>query len=548
MWFSPDGSKLAFYRFDETPVPDFYLTMNNKNVQDSLDVEAYPKAGVKNPIVGLLVYDLATKKTTTVDTSFSSDGGPGMGEYVYSVNWSPDGKELLFNRSNRHQNVMEFCAANPSSGACRVIIKETQRTWTDNAPDIQYLDEDKAGPKRFLWMSERNGFYNLYLYDLSGKLYNAVTKNEFEVSSVVKVDKEKGLVYYMSRDGANPYLLQFHRVHLDGTGDTRLTDPAFNHSIGLAPDGKTFLDTEETIDTPPVTNLVGLDGKVIDTIAKSDTTKYDQLGLKKVERFTFTSNDGTLCYGSIFKPSDFDPNKQYPVVLSVYGGPDSGGAVDRFALPTAMTEMGFLIVNVENRGTRGRGKEFKDKIYGKLGIVEIDDFASAVNELAKRPYVDAKRVGIYGTSYGGYSSVMAILRHPEAFHAASGSSPVTDWLNYDSVYTERYEGLPWDGENKDGYKAGAAATYAGNLTGRLMLYYGTADNNVHPTNTFQLIEALGAAGKSYDLQVGVDRGHTAMNQARMWEFFVDYLINDRNPVPMQTHWNRRSRQRRAARQ
>lgn len=171
-----------------------------------------------------------------------------------------------------------------------------------------------------------------------------------------------------------------------------------------------------------------------------------------------------------------------------------------------------------------RRKAFRDAVYGKLGVVEIDDHAAGIQELAKRPYVDGKRVGIYGTSYGGYFSTLAILRHPETFGVACASSPVTDWQNYDTIYTERFMGLPWENENKAGYEAGSAMTYANKLRGKLMLYYGSADNNVHPSNTLQLVQALENAGKRYDLQVGPDRGHTGMNGTRMWEYFVTNLI------------------------
>lgn len=517
MWWSPDGKKLAFYRFDESQVKDYYLQYNQVSIQDTLDVEAYPKAGAPNPVVTLMVYDLASKKVTTIDTKFSEDA---LGEYVYDVRWSPDGKQVLFNRTNRKQNVMEFCGADPESGKAHAIVRESQpQSWAENHPTVMFLKDNQ----RFIWSSERNGYANLYLYDLSGKLWQTLTKGEFDVDRVVRLDEDAKAIWYVARDGENPYLPQLHRVGLDGKGDKRLTDPALSHTISLSPDGKYFVDVQQTVSIPPTTVLRDASGKEVSTVAKSDASKFEELGLKKVERFSFTAADGaTKCYGTLAFPSDFDPTKSYPLIVSVYGGPESSGSPESFQTPNAITEMGFLHAWIDGRGTSGRGKAFRDAVYGKLGVVEIDDQAAGVKELAKRPYVNGKRVGIYGTSYGGYASVMALLRHPETFAAACASSAVTDWKNYDSIYTERFMGLPGDGENEAGYKAGAAKTYVANLKGKLMLYYGTADNNVHPSNTLQLISAL--AGRRYDLQVGPDAGHTGMDSTRMWEYFVTHLI------------------------
>lgn len=526
MWFSKDSSMLAYYRFDESKVPDFYLTMEVGKVQDSLDVEAYPKAGAPNPEVQLFVYDLASKKSVPVDCTFGPDG-QDIAHYVYSVRWSEDGKELLFNRTNRKQNKMEICAADPKTGKCRVILREEQpQSWTDNSPRLQYLAPQEGKPQRFILVSERSGWDNIYMGDMSGASLKAITKNVgFEVQRIVRVDEKAGVIWYMARDGDTPYRFQLHRIGLDGKGDVRLTDPKFHHSVDIAPDGKSFVDIIETREMAPATRVCDASGKVLTVLAESDLTKFDALGLKPGETFKYKAMDGvTDCYGSLYKPSDFDPKKKYPMIVTVYGGPESGGGAETFATPSAWTEFGFLVASFDGRGTSGRGKAFKDAVYGKLGIVEIDDQAAGVIELAKRPYVDGNRVGITGTSYGGYSSCMAILRYPKVFQASVASSSVTAWYHYDSIYTERYMGLPWESENKAGYDEGSAMKYAANLTGYLLLYYGTADNNVHPNNTFQLIQALNQARRAYDAQVGVDAGHSGVNQDRMLEYFIEHLV------------------------
>ena len=272
--------------------------------------------------------------------------------------------------------------------------------------------------------------------------------------------------------------------------------------------------------------MIDANGKVVAELAKSDLSKADSIGMKRVEHFTFTAADGsTKLYGAIGFPSNFDPSRKYPVLVSVYGGPASGSNIptETFAIPSRLTEYGFLVVNIETRSAPGRGKRALDAIYLKLGTTEIDDLAAGVRALvATHSYVDKDHVGIFGTSYGGYASVMALLRYPDVFAAASASSPVTDWRNYDTIYTERYMWIPQ--ENNAGYDGGSAMTYAPSLKGRLLLYYGTADNNVHPSNMMQLIQSLQRAGKSFEVQVGPDQGHSAVNNDRMMEFFIQSLV------------------------
>ena len=527
MWWSPDGSKLAFYRFDERPVKDYFLQMDQTQVSGAVDIEAYPKAGTENPIVDLFVYDVAAATTTRVD---ARDGKPltddVVGHYVYGISWTKDGSELLLRRTNRRQNIMEFTACAPATGDCRVIIREEWLpSWTENSPTIQWL----ADGKRFIWESERNGFANYYLYDLSGKLIAPLTQHLAEAAGIVKLDEQAKQLWYYARTGDNFMKLQLHRVGLDGKGDKRLTDPAMHHTVSVAPNGKFFTDVAETHDVAPVTRLMDATGKSIATVAETDRSAFDAAGFKPAELFTYMAADGTTpLFGLLHKPSDFDPAKKYPVLFSVYAGPATNGARESFAQPMAMTEYGFLMVTLDTRSAAGRGKRALDAIYERLGEVEIDDLAAASRHLAKLPYVDGQRVGIFGTSYGGYASALALLRHPDAFAAASAMSAVTSWRHYDTIYTERYMYTPQ--ANPSGYAKGSAMEYAKNLRGRLMIYYGTADDNVHPNNAMQLIQALQAAGKNFEVQVGPDRGHTALNPQRMMEFFIQSLVLEKKPT------------------
>jgi dipeptidyl-peptidase-4 len=523
MWWSPDGSKIAFYRFDEKDVKKYYVLLNQLSLYDSLEIEAYPKVGEPNLPVDLMVYDLATKKVTELDIR---DGKPysdgDLGTYIYDLSWTPDGKELLYHSTNRRQNILELRAANPETGKSRTVIREEWLpSFVENSPEMNVL----ADGEHFIWASERSGFNNYYLYNFDGTLVNAITSHPFEVSNIVKVDEDAKMLYYMARSGENHMLMQLHRVQLDGKKDMRLTDPSLNHSVTISPDGKYFVDVAQTHDIPPFTNLVDAKGKVVAELAKSDISKFEELGLKKVEVFTFTSKDGvTELHGMIHFPSDFDPTKKYPVILSNYGGPATNAFRESFTLPDALTEYGFLVLNIDGRNVKGRGKKLLDQLYGNLGLVEMDDFAEGIKSLHDRPYFDKDRVGVYGTSYGGTTAASMLLRFPELVHAAVANSSVTDWRLYDNIYTERF--MSTLENNEEGYNRFSLMNKADQLQGELLVFFGTADNNVHPSNSLMLIKAFQDAGKSIEVQIAPDGGHTAVNRDRMMEFFIEHLVTD----------------------
>ena len=525
MWWSPDSKKVAFYRFEEKEAKKYYVLYNQTKIQDSLETEAYPKVGAKNLPVDLLVYDLETKKTVTLDTRNGQSYNDGaMGTYLYDIKWSPDGTEVVYHSTNRKQDVMEYSAGNPITGKTRVIVREEWLpSFTENSPEIRELKDNQ----HFIWASVRNGYNNYYLYNYNGTLVHTITQHNFEVSKIVKVDEKNKQLYYLARSGENHMKMQLHRVKFNGTKDTRLTDPKFNHSVSLAPNNKHFIDVSQTHNIAPFTNLMNTKGKKISEIAKSDMSEFNKLGFKTVEVFTFTSADGeTELHGMIHFPSNFDPTKKYPVLLSNYGGPATNAFRESFVYPSSLTEFGFLVLNIDGRNVKGRGKHLLDKLYGNLGIVEMDDFAEGVKSLYNRPYFNKNKVGVYGTSYGGTTSAMSLLRFPDVYHAAVANSAVTDWRNYDNIYTERFMNLITN--NKKGYDDSSLMNYAKDLKGELMIFYGTNDNNVHPANSLQLIQALQKAGKSFEVQIGPDKGHTAVNRDRMMEFFIQHLVWNQN--------------------
>ncbi len=524
IWWSPDGTKLAYMRFDESKVDDYPLQLDQTKLYSTTRVIAYPSPGTPNPVPDLFVFDVASGATKRIDVR---DGAPFtdevIGHYVWNVTWAEDNSELRLRRANRLQNIIEWSGCSPLTGACRTIVREEEKnSWTSvSAP--RFL----ADGKRFIWASERTGWDNYYLYDITGKLITPLTTHKgFEVANILSVDEKAGVMWYMARSGDNHMKMQLHRVGLDGKGDVRLTDPAWNHAVSLAPDGRHFIDTIQTHDVPPVTRLMRIEGArsvVVAELAKTDMTRFESLGLKKVEMFTFKAGDGvTDLHAMLHRPHNFDPAKTYPVIVSIYGGPGANQASENFQLPDPMTEYGFLVLKADLRSASGRGKAFQNAIYEKMGQTEVDDQAMAVKALWSRPYVDKTRVGIYGTSYGGSMAAWSILRYPDVFQAAVSNSPVTDHRLYDSTYSERYMGLlP---KNAEAYKRTSAMEYVANLKGDLLIYYGTADDNVHPKNAMQLIQALQRAGKHFEVQVGPDAGHTAVSTARMMEFFIESLV------------------------
>jgi dipeptidyl-peptidase 4 len=413
-------------------------------------------------------------------------------------------------------------AADVAGGQSRIVVSERQPTWQENRPLSRFLDDGE----RFLWETECDGWKRFQLRHLDGRLLHEVTPIEsYPVEAVVHLDEPAGLLYYSAYSDQNPLNLHLHRVRLDGTDPMRLTSKPLHHgSFQIAPDHRWFVATYEAVDTPPTTALFNDRGEEVLELARATSEQTQELGLVPPELFSFLADDGqTVMQGILHKPARFDPSRTYPLVVSVYGGPGSRGISNRYEPAKPHCEFGFLIATIANRGTTGRGKAFESATYLKLGIVDLQDQADGVRVLSERPYVDADRVGIFGHSYGGYMAALALLKFPDRFHVGVAGAPVTDWKNYDTIYTERYMRTPQ--ENPDGYRDGSCLTHAKQLTGKLLLLHGLIDDNVHPANTWQLADALQRENLRFDLMIYPRHKHgLAANATELrWEYLHRHL-------------------------
>ena len=513
MWWTPDSKKLIYYGFDDRGVQAFHLLRGWSEVNTTQYPEFYPKAGAKNPAAHLRIYDLASKKTVRVDIGGSSE------EYVYGLRASPDGSVIMVNWTDRLQQHLKVLAIDLDTGKTRLIVEEKQDTWQTNSPPMRFL----ADKKRFLWPTDKSGFTHYELRDLDGKLHNTITSGAFQTAGIQFLDEEGGLVGFAAYSSkTNPYFLQYHVVGLDGTNQRRVTTTEQHHSnFSLSPDRQWLIAQHETVNTPPSTTLYRTkDGHAAVLLAEGP-----KQGAGLAEMFQFKSNDGKFdIYGVLYKPKDFDENKRYPLINSLYAGPGSNEISARY-VSTLRSECrkGYFVVKVNNRGTGNRGKKFLGSNYLRLGDVDIQDHADGVRLVAKRPYIDEKRVGIIGHSYGGFMAAMGICKFPDVYAAASIGAGVTDWRNYDTIYTERYMSTPQ--LNKKGYDTGKVMTYAKNMKGKAHILHGMVDDNVHPNNAFQLIAALDEAGIAYESRFWPNGGHglgRGASQAK-WEFLDRWL-------------------------
>lgn len=516
-WWSPDSKKIAYMQFDESPVSK-YPIVHDVSPMPSYELQNYPKAGASNPIIEFFIVDIKTKKSVRIQTGMESN------VYLFKGQWTPDGREFTYQRLNRWQNRLELFAADPVTGETRRILKDEDKCYIEAGNNLHFLKNSN----RIIWTSERSGWMELYLYDLSGKLIKQLTDTRLPIGNILAIDEESGWIYFNGYEnrGLETHL---YKVKLDGTQFTKMTKEPGSHSIDFSPKQKYYTDSFSSFEKPRRTTLHRADGKILRELGKSTITQnFKDLNLIKPEHIVFKSANGKYeLDGMVYKPSNFVKTKKFPLILSVYGGPGSKRIYNRFNFNDrnqALAQLGFIVLTIDHRGVSRRGKAFQNLMYLNLGQIELEDHVAGVKYITQRPYVDENRVGIYGHSYGGYLTCIAMLKAPDVFHAGVAGAPVTDWRNYDTIYTERYMRRPQD--NSEGYEKGSCMNYAKDLKGHLSIHHGAVDNNVHPGNTVQLVYELLKFNRKFDLMMYPEQRHgirfNRYSQARV-EYFIEHL-------------------------
>ncbi len=505
--WSPDNKYMAFWQFDDSKVPDFQMTNFEGQHPNILHI-AIPQVGDPNPKVRIGVIDVNSGKKIWLSPDETGDF------YIPRIYWTSDPDVLAMVTLNRAQNDMKLYFFNVKTGEHRVVLEEKNSTWVaisnfyTNVNDMLYFPEKT---KEFFWVSDRSGFYHIYRYNYDGKLINQVTKGNWDMIKVSGINPANKTIYYLSAE-ASPLEQQFYSIKYDGGDKKRLNPVPGFHDIDMSPNTKYYIDKYSNTTTPTQIALCNDKGKTLQLLEanKGVSDFLDTHAYSPVELFHFKAEDGTELDGSMIKPFNFDPTKKYPVVLSIYGGPESHGVFNKFSDATSeqwLAQNGYIVVNVNNRGNANYGSAFMKIVYKQLGKYESYDFVATAKYMATLPYVDGKNMAIMGGSYGGYSTTYTLLTHPGVFKVGIANSPVTDWRLYDDIYTERYMGTA--GDNAEGYKNSSDMTHASALQDHLFLIHSMSDDNVHSANTMQLLTALTNAGKDADLRIYPPGAHGA---------------------------------------
>jgi dipeptidyl-peptidase 4 len=492
-WWSPDGNKIAYLRTDESEVPVFTLNRLDEadGIHGKLEQVPYPKPGDPNPKVKMGIADVVTAKTIWVKTDYTVD------QYIAWPFWTPDSKKLAIQVINRDQNDMKIILAEPATGEFIQIYSEIQKAWLDFYKDI-YIMNNGTG---FIVNSVMNGWENLYYYSWDNRLIAQLTNLNFRVNSLDRVDETQKVVYFTAT-GTESTDSHCFRVGLDGKNLIQLTNGNGTHDVSISPKGTWFTDTWSSITSTGSILLIDRKGKVSREIFKFEHPVYDPSKNSRAEMVKIPTSDGLFNMPAIITyPLNFDENKKYPVIFRIYGGPDSKNVYNRWQgnNPSWDSQNGIITFTVDHRGSGQFGKRGLDYLYRSLGKWEILDYEDAVKWLLTKPYVDNTRIGITGSSYGGYMTCLALTRGAGYWtHGFAGSS-VTDWRLYDNIYTERYMDTPQD--NPEGYKDGSALTFVKNYNGKLYMTHGDLDDNVHLQNSIYLISRLQDEGKSFQFML-----------------------------------------------
>lgn len=496
--WSGDSRFIAYWQSDESEVPVYRLTDFSGHHPEYMEVP-YPKVGDNPPTVKLGVADTETGERRWLGID-PEDG------YIPRIYWTSKPNTLAVLWMNRIQDHMKIWFVDVVTGEKRVVLEEKAKGWIDifdffaGVEDLISFPDDTD---QFFWISERDGWAHIYRYDYSGKLLNQVTSGEWEVKSIKAVGVKDKLLYYVSTE-KSPLEQNLYSVRFDGSRKKQITAGDFHHSVNVSYNGKYFIDTWSDVDTPSVTALMDMKGKELERLVSNEKVlEYLKVHVyAPKELFSFVAADGQKLDGYFIKPVDFDPEKKYPMVLDIYGGPGSQGVYNNFGTNgwhQWLAEKGFVVASVNNRGNGGYGAAFEKSVHRQLGKMESYDFAETARYMASMPWIDGARMGIRGHSYGGYTSSYTMLTHPGVFKASIVAAPVTDHLYYDCILTERYMGLMDD--NAEGYRQSAVITHAANLDGDLLLAHSLLDDNVHPQHTFQLVNAFNMAGKDFELKI-----------------------------------------------
>jgi dipeptidyl-peptidase-4 len=492
-WWSPDGNKIAYLRTDETEVPVFTLNRLDEpdGVHGTLEVVPYPYPGDPNPKVKMGIADVASGKTVWVKTDYSVD------QYIAWPSWTPDSKNLAIQVLNRDQNDLKIILADPSTGDFKQIFEESNKTWVEFHEDI-YVLKNGSG---FIVRSYISGWENLYYQGWDGRRIAQLTNLNFRVTSIDRVDEDMRMVYF-SATGTESTDNHGFRVGLDGKGLLQLTKGDGSHNVNVSPKGSYFIDTWNSITSPGSIIAYDKKGKMLREIYKFEQPAFDPAKNSKTEFVKIMTSDGLFNMPAIITyPVNFDPSKKYPVIFTIYGGPDSKNVSNRWqgSNTSWYSQNGIITFSVDHRGSGQFGRRGLDYLHRSLGKWEILDYEDAVKWLLTKPFVDSTRMGITGSSYGGYMTCLALTKGADYWtHGFAGSS-VTDYRLYDDIYTERYMDTPQD--NPDGYKDGSALTFSKDLKGKLYMTHGDMDDNVHMQNTIYLISKLEDAGKSFQFML-----------------------------------------------